>query len=86
MRPIYLIKEYSNITRKILIDMAYLSSHKIIRLPKIYYEEGIYLPYKNNNQTEKYYLDKSKIISEDQNFYFFKFPFKPDNVEEITVK
>ena len=85
MRTIYLLKDYNNVTRKILIDMAYLSSHKIIRLPKIYFEEGIYLPYKNNNAIEKYYLDKSKIISEDQNHYFFKFPFKPDQVDANVV-
>ncbi len=85
MRTIYLLKESNNVTRKILIDMAYLSSHKIIRLPKIYFEEGIYLPYKNNNTTEKYYLDNSKIISEDHNHYFFKFPFRPDQVDVNIV-
>lgn len=84
MRPIYLRKENGNTTRKILIDMAYLSSHKKIRLPKTYYEDGIYLLYNRNNETEKYYLAKDKIISEDQNHYFFKFPFKPKQVEDAA--
>ena len=84
MRPIYLRKENGNPTRKILIDMAYLSSHKKIRLIKNYYEDGIYLLYNNNGIIEKYYLGKDKIISEDQNHYFFNFPFKPNQVEDAA--
>ncbi len=84
MRTIYLRKENGLITRKILVDMAYLVSHKKIRLLKQYFEDGLYLPYNKNNEIEKYYLDKNKIISEDENHYFFKFPFKPEQVESAA--
>ena len=39
MRTLYLRKDDINITRKVLIDMAYLVSNKKIRLPKIYFED-----------------------------------------------
>ncbi len=87
MRTIYLRKEYDNNIRKILIDMAYLVTHKKIRLPKTYYEDSLYLlfhPDKNSNQVEKYFLTKDKIISEDANHFFFKFPFKPEQVESAS--
>ena len=87
MRPIYIRKDYGNNTRKILIDMAFLSSNKKIRLPKNYFVEGLYLPFKpknNDGSIERYELTKDKIISEDKNHYFFKFPFKPDQVENVA--
>ncbi|MFZ0452641.1 MAG: hypothetical protein WCE54_12280 [Ignavibacteriaceae bacterium] len=68
-----------------MIDMAYLVSHNQIRLPKVYYEEGIYLPYFNNNEIDKYTLTKDKIIKEDENHYFFAFPFSADKVENAAV-
>jgi len=88
MRTLYLRKDDVNFTRKILIDMAYLVSHKKIRLPKIYFEDSLYLPYfkdNDNHQVSKYFLKKDDIISEDQNHYFFNFPFKPAQVENAAV-
>ena len=85
MRTIYLRKDYKDYTRKILLDMAYIASHKKIRLPKIYFEENLYFPFiseGNNNQSQKYFLTKDKIISEDTNHYFFDFPFKANQVED----
>jgi len=66
MSTYYLRVETHNRTRKVLIDMAYLAKHNNIRLPKYYYEEGLYLPYKSdgNSVTEKYELTKDKIILE----------------------
>jgi hypothetical protein len=87
MRTLYLRKDDINITRKVLIDMAYLVSHKKIRLPKIYFEDSLYLPYfdKSKQKICKYFLTKAEIISEDPNHYFFKFPFKPAQVEDAAV-
>jgi len=87
LRTIYLRKDQDNFIRRVLIDMAYLSADKKIRLPKAYFEEGLYLPFFKNGSKEidKYYLSKDKIISEDQNHYFFKFPFKPEQVEDAAV-
>ena len=88
MRTLYLRKDDPEITRKVLIDMAYLVSHKKIRLPKIYFEDSLYLPYfkdKTKQQICKYFLTKSDIISEDPNHFFFKFPFKPYQVEDAAV-
>ncbi len=86
MRTIYLRKDYNANVRKVLIDMAYLVSHKKIRLPKYYFEDGLYLPYfaKNGNSIEKYLLTKDKIISETQDHYFFDFPFKATEVENAA--
>ena len=86
MRTIYLRKDYNSHIRKVLIDMAYLVSHKKIRLPKYYFEDGLYLPHisKNENEIEKYFLTKDKIISETQDHYFFDFPFKADEVENAA--
>jgi hypothetical protein len=83
MRPIYLVIDHASIQRKVMIDMAWLSSHKQIRLPKYYFEEGIYIPFKEKNkiEIEKYFLTKDKIIKEDASHYYFKFPFKPEEVE-----
>ncbi|MGA7720298.1 MAG: hypothetical protein WCA84_03900 [Ignavibacteriaceae bacterium] len=88
MRTLYLRKDDINITRKVLIDMAYLVSNKKIRLPKIYFEDSLYLPYfkdKAKQKVSRYFLTKAEIISEDQNHYFFKFPFKAAQVEDAAV-
>ncbi len=88
MRAYYLRIDEQNRTRKILIDMAYLFKHKMIRLPKYYYQEGLYLPYKSNGKSdapvERYELTKDKIVKEDEHFYYFKFPFKYEQVEETA--
>ena len=42
MRPIYLYANTNGILRKIAVDMAYLLSHKKIRLPKYYFEDGLH--------------------------------------------
>ncbi len=85
MRTIYLRKDSADFTRKVTIDMAYLVTHKKIRLPKYIFEEGLYLPFKDGKQEgnsfEKYNLTKDKIVSEDGNFYYFNFPFKAEQVE-----
>jgi len=52
MRPNYLIKDEGSFQRKVMLDMAWLSSHKQIRLPKYYMEEGIYLLHKSNSNNE----------------------------------
>ena len=85
MRPLYLRKEFENFTRKVMIDMAYLVTHKQIRLPKVYYEEKLYLPFFNNDQVDRYFLTKDKIIKEDKHHYFFAFPFSPDKVENTAI-
>ncbi|QQS34717.1 MAG: hypothetical protein IPM56_10635 [Ignavibacteriales bacterium] len=88
MRTIYLRKEDNLITRKVLLDMAYLVSHKKIRLPKYQLEEGLYLLYlpdvKEKSRIEKYFLTRDKIFSEDNYHYYFKFPFKADQVTETA--
>lgn len=85
MRPIYLRKNYNSSVRKILVDMAYLASHKKIRLPKIYFEKELYLPYlSENGQVEKYFLDRDKIKSEDNYHYFFDLPFTLDQIENAA--
>lgn len=85
MQPVYLIKDHTSFQRKIMLDMAWLSTHKQIRLPKYYFEDGLYLPYKSNSQEriEKYYLSRDKIIKEDEHHYYFKFSFEPEEVEGI---
>lgn len=87
MRTIYLRKDTNNGTRKILIDMPYLVSHKKIRLPKWQWEEGLYLPYKPeraNVEFEIYFLSEDKIIDKDENHYFFEFPFRAEQVEPVA--
>ena len=86
MRTIYLRKEDKNGIRKVLLDMPYLSSHKIIRFPKYQFEDGLYLltKPKKAKDIEKYKLTKDKINKEDDNFYYFKFPFKADEVEDYA--
>jgi hypothetical protein len=88
MRPVYLRKDNHNGIRKVMLDMAYLVSHKKIRLLKFLWEEGLYLPFtpKNNKEkTEKYFLTKDKVIKEGENHYFFDFPFKHEQVENIAT-
>ena len=85
----YLRVNKNNNTRKVAIDMAYLAKHNIIRLPKYYLEEGLYLPFVNtgedNNKVEEYYLSNDKIVKEDKDFYYFKFPFKHNQVVDVAV-
>ena len=85
MRQLYLRTENRNTLRKVMIDMAYLVSHNQIRLPKVYYEDGIYIPFFNKDKTDKYILTKDKIIKEDENHYFFDFPFSAEKVEDAAI-
>ncbi len=86
MRPVYLRNESNGITRKIMLDMAFLSSHKKIRLPKWLFEENLYFLFKNkDNEIEKYFLSKEKVFKEDENHFFFNFPFKENQVEDVSV-
>ncbi|MDO8550719.1 MAG: hypothetical protein Q7S39_11300 [Ignavibacteria bacterium] len=88
MNPVYLRKETNNGTRKVMVDMAYLVSHKKIRLPKWQWEEGLFLPYKpesTNVEFERYFLFKDNMIKEDQDHYFFDFPFRVEQVETVAV-
>jgi hypothetical protein len=87
MRTIYLRVEKNGIIRKFSVDMAFLAKHNIIRLPKYYYEDGLYFPYKsikNNSLIENYTLSKDKIFKEDNDFYYFKFNFKMNQVFDIA--
>ncbi|RPI76304.1 MAG: hypothetical protein EHM47_00455 [Ignavibacteriales bacterium] len=88
MKPIYIRKETNNGIRKIMADMPYLVTYKKIRLPKWQWEEGLYVPYKperTNVDFEKYFLQKDKIINEDEHHYFFNFPFKAEQFEPVAV-
>lgn len=88
MRPIYLRKETNTGVRKVMIDMPYLVYYKTIRLPKWQWEEELYLPYKperTNVEFEKYFLTKDKVVKEDDNHYFFKFPFKAEEVVTVAL-
>lgn len=85
---IYLKVKKNGIVRKIAVDMASLASHKKIRLPKYYFEDGLYLSFKKNiteSPVEEYYLTKDKIKKEDTDFYYFDFPFKVEQVFNISV-
>lgn len=86
MRPVYLRKESNNITRKIMIDMAYLVSHKKIRLPKYYFEDNLYFYYKNSSSIDKFYISKDKIIKEDENHFYFDFPLKEKQLDDIPFE
>ena len=44
MRPIYLIKDHGSFQRKVMLDMAWLSSHKQIRLPKFILRKEFIFP------------------------------------------
>lgn len=87
MSTIYLRKEDGEANRKVLLDMAFLSSRKKIRLPQYKFEEGLYFLYKpkGTDQIEKYFLTKDKIISQDNDFFYFAFPFKISQVESFSV-
>ena len=87
MSTYYLRVDENARTRKILIDMAYLANHKVIRLPKYYFEDGLYLPFisNDNSSVQKYELTKDKIIKEDEDFFYFKFPFKHHQVVDVAV-
>jgi hypothetical protein len=88
MRTIYLKVNRNGLIRKVGIDMAFLSSHNKIRLPKYYFEEGLYLSYKQNlkeSSVEEYYLIKDKVKKEDNDFYYFDFPFKVEQVFDLSV-
>ncbi len=85
---IYLKVSRNSIVRKIAIDMAFLASHKKIRFPKYYFEEGLYLSYKekiNESTVDEYYLTKDKIKKEDSEFFYFDFPFKMEQVLGTAV-
>ena len=88
MRTIYLKVNQNGLIRKLSVDMAFLASHKKIRLQKYYFEEGLYFSYKKNkneNAIEDYYLSKDKIKKEDKDFYYFDFPFKIEQVFDISI-
>ena len=78
MKPVYALIDANNITRKILLDMAYLSEHKQIRFFKYLYEDGLYLLYSGNKKDpekiEKFFLTRDKIKKEDENYLFFELP------------
>jgi hypothetical protein len=78
MKPVYALIDANNITRKILLDMAYLAEHKQIRFFKYLYEDGLYLLYsgdkKNPEKIEKFFLTRDKIKKEDENYLFFELP------------
>ena len=88
MRTIYLKVKQNGFIRKISVDMAFLASHKIIRLPKYYFEEGLFLSHKNKSDgssIEEYYLTKDKIKKTDNDFYYFEFPFKLEEILDISI-
>lgn len=83
---LYLRVNRTGIVRKVLVDMAFLLTHRIIRLPKYYFEEGLYFLYKNEKSeslTEEYYLTKDKIIKEDKTYFYFNFPIKLEQIVNI---
>jgi hypothetical protein len=85
MRIAYLRKQEKNHIRKISLDMAYLVTHNLIRLPIDYFEDGLFLPYKDNdNKLDSYFLTKDKIKKEDKDFYYFDFPFEHKQVEDAA--
>jgi len=88
MRTIYLSVNRNGLIRKVSIDMAFLASHNKIRLPKYYFEEGLYLSYKKDlkqQSVEDYFLTKDKVKKEDNDFYYFDFPFKMEQVFDISI-
>lgn len=89
MRATYLRVEKNRMTRKVAIDLAYLAKHNKIRFPKYLYEEGLYLPFvknpEENNILEQYFLTKDKIEKEDKDFYYFNFPFKPEQYQGFAI-
>ncbi|MDT3697307.1 MAG: hypothetical protein ROY99_13065 [Ignavibacterium sp.] len=88
MRPIYLYANTSGVLRKIAVDMAYLFAHKKIRLPKYYFEDSLHFIYsdsKSSNKTEQYFLTKDKVVKEDNDFFYFDFPVKLNQVIGISI-
>jgi hypothetical protein len=88
MRTIYLSVVRNGLIRKVSIDMAFLASHNKIRFPKYYFEAGLYLSYKKNLKEqliEEYFLTKDKVKKEDKDFYYFDFPFKMEQVFDISI-
>lgn len=89
MRTIYLYIEKDGLLRKVAIDMAYFSTYKKIRLLKFYFEEGLYLKYlkdaKDKQSLDNFYLSKDKIIKEDSDFYYFKIPFKVNQILNVAI-
>lgn len=70
-----------------MVDMAFLSAKKKIRLPKYLYEEGMYFLYpdsNDNNSVKQYFLSSDKVLERDDNFYYFKFPFSIRKVSEVS--
>lgn len=76
MRPTYLYKDEKDFSRKVLIDMPYLSEHKKIRLPKYQFEDQLYMLIPANGNMEKYYLSQEKMLKEDSDFVYFSSPLK----------
>ncbi|MCJ7554808.1 MAG: hypothetical protein MUO34_13110 [Ignavibacteriaceae bacterium] len=89
MRTIYLYVEKNGFLRKVAIDMAYFGTYKKIRLLKSHFEDNLYFRYlndiKNAESFDNYYLTKDKISSEDENFYYFKFPFKVEQILNVAI-
>ena len=78
MKPVYALKDANNITRKILLDMAYLAEHNQIRFFKYLYENGLYFHFsgdkKNPDKIDKYFLTMDKVKKEDGDYLFFELP------------
>ena len=70
MSTIYIHKDDSGLTRKILIDQPFLVTNKKIRIPKYQFEEGMYIPVTSGN----YELTRDRIFKEDTDYYYFQFP------------
>lgn len=86
MRPVYFRKD-GPITRKIMADMAFLVTHKMIRFPKWLYEEGLYFLYKDikSGTPGKFVLNKDDAKKQDESFYYFPFPYKENQIEDISI-
>ncbi|MDR3665984.1 MAG: hypothetical protein P4L35_03965 [Ignavibacteriaceae bacterium] len=78
MKPVYALIDANSITRKILLDMAYLAVHNQIRFFKYLYEDGLYFNYsgdkKSPDKVEKYFLTRDKAKKEDSNYLYFDLP------------
>lgn len=88
MRTIYLYVNRNGFLRKVAVDMAYLFSHKQIRLPQYYFEDGLFFNFndpKKSNNIESYFLTRDKIVKEDKDFFYFSFPFKLNQVVDISI-
>jgi hypothetical protein len=79
MKPVYALIDANNITRKVLLDMAYLAEHNQIRFFKYLYEDGLYFLFtgdkKNPGKIEKYFLTKDRVKKEDGDYLFFDLPY-----------